>query len=355
VNRFLKNVEYPPIIKLRREVKGEYIDLTQAVPSYPMTDILKNYAKKALFEENTEFYTSDFGEENLRKKIAYLYKNINYNEIICTAGANQAFYLLLSAISNAEDKLTLFTPYYFNHKMTGDILGLEINYFNYFEKKLDEFENYAKKSDIVVVVNPSNPTGKFFVPDEVEKILYFCKKYDKYVIFDETYSYFEKNFVSAKDVLNYEKLFVVSSFSKTFSLSGFRIGYLAASKKYIDEIIKIQDCMVICAPKIAQKLASFALENVLNSESFEKNMKYIEKNATFLRNTTFSNYEVLSAGAFFGYLKPKNKKYGFSFLKENGFLVMPGKYFTNKDGEEFRISLGNYDNLKKLVNFLKKV
>ncbi len=372
LNKNLKKIQQPPIVKLKNMAKpfmGEpdFIDLSQAVPSYPPPDVIIQSIKQKLDERESHIYTPDPGRVDLREalKNKFLKKNNIYSEIeniIVTAGANQAYLMALMTFLNPGDEVILLTPYYFNHHMAiiaagGIPVEIELDSEKKFQLDIDKIcSRITSKTKIITIVTPGNPTGKVISETELRKLSEVVKDRNVMIISDETYEYFtpvtgpEKHFSigSIPEIKN--SVITIGSFSKTFSLTGWRVGYLHAEKKYIDEMIKIQDLMIICAPNLAQQAAMTGL--LMADAWLEEKRDYILKLTNWIKSNQFSNpkFSIVSCGAFFAYIKHDFSMDSFlmceKLMNKKKLLCIPGEVSGKSQRNFFRIAVGGMNILQ---------
>ena len=363
----ISSLYVPPIWKFKN-LANKYInsekkiyDLNQAVPNYLPPDTIKEALKRELDSKTYPFYTTDEGLLELREAIssefADLYDNKIVSNNICTvAGANNAFYSVISTVCKAGDEIILLSPYYFNHYMAAKILSVEP-----VEVLLDEKTNFAllfdeikgaisSKTRAIVFVNPSNPTGVSYSQADVDKLYELCQRNKIYLISDEVYNYFHSSYPKPASVINCcnftEYSVSIHSYSKTFSLTGFRVGFIVASETFLNHFLKVQDTNIICAPRIAQIAA---LEGLKKAKSWlnEKINDMWDREKAFVKcfKQKTSCFSLLSSGAFFIYLKfdieTKAEDLCLSFVRDENIVMLPGAYFGSRQERTIRIALGN--------------
>lgn len=358
----------PPIVKFKEKIKNikfskKVIDLSQAVPSYPMPDVIKD-------KLNTDysFYTPDQGILELRTEISKLYSGIiNPDEVLITAGANQGAFNVFCALLNSGDSIALPLPCYFNYDMSVKMLGAKPIYYKL--KKENSYKFYFKdlnkeifeKCKAIVLINPNNPTGAEYDMEEIVKLYNECKKHNMYLIIDEAYGFFsKKGYPESSALYNLKKLdnlILINTFSKTFSLTGYRVGFVVAKEYLMKEFIKVQDSVVICAPRISQYAALYGLQYAKTWLS--QKVKLINSNVEFFKDnfSKIRKFKLLSAGTFFSYIEhPYKDSYTASIklAEDISVLTLPGQIFDEKDKKTIRMAFGNIskDEISELINRL---
>jgi len=272
----------PPIIDLVKEratywrERGEaVINLGQAVPGFPPPQVALEAAQAALLKSETHIYSADAGLPALRQALAYRLEasfqaRVNpETEIIITTGGNQAFLLALLTFLEPGDEVILPSPFFMNHEMAVRALGgvpveaalSEEDGFSISWKVIEPFLTLHTRA--IVIVSPSNPTGAVISPQALAEIAAQALARDLYLIGDEAYMHFVYDgaqHVCLASLPDWRRgVLVTGTFSKTFAMTGWRVGYLIGPEKFIEQALKLQDTMVICAPVIAQEAMLVAL------------------------------------------------------------------------------------------------
>lgn len=260
-----KDMEFSGIRKFFnkvREVEGA-LSLTVGQPDFPVPPSIKEGVKRAIDENKTE-YTANPGIIELREDISqYLKKfNINYSkeEICLTVGGSEALTCVFTTILNAGDKLLIPEISYPAYENCGKMRGVEVIRYpldDEFQLDIKALEALIKehKPKAMVLCYPSNPTGATLDISVIEELHKIIKANDMVVITDEIYSdifYKEDYFSIAQYEDIKEKIIYVSGFSKVFSMTGFRLGYICTTKELMDAIVKVHMYMVSCAVSVVQ-------------------------------------------------------------------------------------------------------
>lgn len=365
-----KDIMYPPIVKFKNDIKNikfnkNLIDLSQAVPSYPMP-----YVIKEKLVEDFSFYTPDVGLDDLRKEIIKLYDLdfLNVDNVIVTAGANQGAYSVFSTLLNEGDTLLLPKPSYFNYDMGARLLKANVSYYklkkeNSYKLDLNDIsDDSLKKAKAIVIINPNNPTGAEYEISDLIALYKKCLEFNTFMIVDEAYGFFAKKKYPESSVLthikNLDKLIIVNTFSKTFSLTGYRVGYVVASKDFLNEMIKVQDTLIICAPRISQMAAFYGLKHAMHWLKEKKDL--INKNLEIFRSEfkRVKNFRLLSSGNFFSYIEHGFKdSYTASkvLAEKQGILALPGTIFDKDDTKTLRLAFGNISKEENIVELAKRL
>lgn len=251
------------VIRRMTRISNQYgaVNLSQGFPDFePPKPILDRLAE--VTKENFHQYSLTWGAQNFREALAekqskLMGLNINPNEeIVVTCGGTEAMMAAMMTICNPGDKVAIFSPFYENYGADTILSGAEPIYIplvppSYtFDPNLieDAFKAGAKA---LILCNPSNPCGKVFTLEEMTVIADLAKKYDAYIVTDEVY----EHIIYAPHKMVYmaslpgmrERTIVCGSLSKTYSLTGWRLGYTIAPAEITERIKKVHDFLTVGA------------------------------------------------------------------------------------------------------------
>lgn len=250
------------------------INLSQGFPDFdPPKEILE--ALKAAAEHGPHQYSITFGAKNFRDALADMYtKKWNRpidpdKEIVVTCGGTEAMMAAMMTVCNPGDKVAVFSPFYENYGADAILSGADPIYiplvppdFHYDRAVLEQaFRDGAKA---LILCNPSNPCGKVFTMGEMEEIAELAKRYDAFVITDEVYEYIiydgNRHISMAALPGMYERTITCSSLSKTYSMTGWRLGYLIGPERVIEAAKKVHDFLTVGAAAPLQEAAVTGLK-----------------------------------------------------------------------------------------------
>jgi len=354
---------------------GKVIHLEIGRPDFDTPKHIKQAAKDAL-DMGKVHYTSNYGILGLRRAIASKLEteqSLQYdpeNEIVATAGATEAIFTVLQAIFNPGDGLIVPTPAFIPYLSLPRILGLDIQEIplreiNSFLLDPSELErNIRSNSKALVLVSPHNPTGSLIPEAKLKRIAEICVRHNLAVLADEVYEkilYGGRRFKSiAAFPKMKERTFLVNSFSKTYSMTGWRLGYLCGPKQLIDQTIKVHLSTVACTCSFVQYGGLAALNGP--QTCVEEMVAEFQRRRNFLVK---SLGEIgmpcdTPTGAF--YVFPKVSQYGMNSTDFATFLLQKAKVATvpgvafGASGEGYiRISYANsMENLERAVSAIEK-
>lgn len=365
MNSHLQSVEPPPIPRFRKKAaqvtpsSGAFYDMTQAVPNVPTPLALRQRIAGALVaDEELSFYTDVPGLDTLRGRIAErhaLAPAVDPAHLVITAGANHAMFTAFVLHFQAGDHVALPAPYYFNYDMGLRMLGIEPVHIELREDRgfaldaadmIEQIERRPAKG--LVLVTPNNPTGATYAPREVLTLLEWACPRGMEVILDETYARYDDGHLREPAIAQFlgNGLTLVGSFSKVFSLTGYRVGYITCGPHTTREAHKIQDTLVICAPHISQLAALWGLEAC--EEDVRRFVATTRSLATILRERTsdLRAFALRSCGGFFAYLRhPFDgldcEDATLRLYEHTGILGLPGTVFGASQQRFIRLAFCN--------------
>lgn len=321
-------------------------------------------------ERGRTFYTSNAGLKELKEEIGkYLQRkiNISYNpnsEIIVTVGGSEGIDIALRAMLDPGDEVMIPQPCYVSYLpcavlADGVPVTIPLKEENEFRLTAEELESaITPKTKILVLPFPNNPTGAIMTKEDLEPIAELVKKYDLYVLSDEIYSEltYKTEHVSIASLPGMrERTLVINGFSKGFAMTGWRLGYICGPEIITEQMLKIHQFAIMCAPTNSQYAAIEGLRNC-EDEVSQMRTSYNQR-----RRYLLSEFKKIGLKCFepFGafYVFPCIKEFGMTseefaerFLEEEKVAVVPGTAF-GECGEGFvRISYAySLEDLKEAV------
>jgi aspartate/methionine/tyrosine aminotransferase len=259
---------------LRRD-GADLISLGQGVPGFAPVEAAIDAARQSLLDPTTHVYGAVAGLMSLRQALSERLMEENgmkvdpEREMLISAGANYGFLLALLTLLEPGDKVLLPSPFYFDHEMSIRIVGavpveVPLREETGFQLTLADIEPYLDTQPrALVVISPNNPTGAVYDPREMREIARVLASRDVTIITDETYQHFTyqgaEHFSLGSLPEARSHVITIGSFSKTYSLTGWRVGYLISDADYMQQALKVQDSMMVCTPIVCQMAALGAL------------------------------------------------------------------------------------------------
>ena len=375
INPFVAAVASPPIPEAAGWLEGAALppdkpplDLAQAVPNYDPAPELLDYLGRAASDPASAFYTDILGLPALREGLASSLTReyraaITSAEVAITTGCNHAFCMATAAVAGAGDEIILPEPFYFNHDMWFTMQGIRkvpLACRAEAEGMLpdpDEAERLVTpRSRAIVLITPNNPTGTILTHERLLAFYRLAERHGLALIIDETYKDFRPNEeggdAGPPHALFREEgwrdvLVQLYSFSKAYSLTGYRVGSLVAGRQVMAAVSKIADTITICPPHIGQLAALYGLEH-LHDWREEKRARVLSLITSL--DSAFRDhappYQLVSRGAFFAYLRHpfpgrSSIEVAKALARNQGLLVLPGEFFGESQGDYLRVAFAN--------------
>lgn len=331
-------------------------------------------------EKGRTFYTSNSGLKELKEEVSkYLDRRFGLKyehsgEIMITVGGSEAIDGALRAMLDEGDEVILPQPSYVSYEpcivlADGVPVIVELKEENGFKLTRQQLEEVVtEKTKILIMPFPNNPTGAIMTEEELKPIVDFVIEHDLFVISDEIYS--ELTYSGTHASIGAfpgmkERTIVINGFSKSYAMTGWRLGYACGPKVILDQILKIHQFAIMCAPTTSQYAAIEALRH--GDADVEKMRNEYDRRRRFLLNA----FQEMGIECFepFGafYMFPSIKKFGMSsdefatrLLKEEKIAVVPGTAFGDCGEGFLRISYAySIEDLKaaleRIESFIKKL
>jgi aspartate/methionine/tyrosine aminotransferase len=339
-------------------------NLSQGFPDFDSSPEIKEAACKAI-RNNFNQYPVTFGEPGLREAISK--KALWYNKFKCnpetditvTCGATEAMIASLKAIINPGDEVIIFEPFYENYGPDVILSGARPRYitlkapdWNYnYEDLKNAFNN---KTKAIIINSPNNPTGKVFSFSELEEISQLCMKWDSYAITDEIYEHIlydsSKHISLASFDGMAERTITINSVSKTYSVTGWRVGWAIADSEITARIRKVHDFLTVGAPTPFQIAAEEALgfplvyyENLQSRYLFARNLLFETLSSVgFKPFLPKGSYYIIADYSGLKSIIPSENDYDFStkLIHRTGIATVPGFsfYSSRKISDQVRFA-----------------
>lgn len=264
------------VIRRMTRIANRYgaVNLSQGFPDFdPPEELTKRLAQVAA--QGPHQYALTWGAKNFRDALAKKYEHFSgisvdpEQEIVVTCGSTEAMMAAMMSITNPGDRVIIFSPFYENYGADTILAGAEPIYvplvppdFRFDPAQLEAA--FAQGAKALILCNPSNPCGKVFTMEELTLIAQLAKKYDAYVVTDEVYEHivYEPNrhiYMASLPEMR-ERTIVCSSLSKTYSITGWRLGYVIAAPAIADRVKKVHDFLTVGAAAPLMEAAVVGLE-----------------------------------------------------------------------------------------------
>ena len=327
-------------------------------------------------EKGRTFYTSNAGLKDLRQEICNYLKrtqNISYDEaseVLITVGGSEAIDIGLRAMINPGDEVLIPQPSYVSYEPCAILAGakpviIELQEKNEFRLTKEELLNaITDKTKLLILPFPNNPTGAIMTKEDLEAIAEVVIEHDLYVMSDEIYAeltYGGMKHVSIASLPGMrERTILINGFSKAYAMTGWRLGYVCGPEIIIQQMLKIHQFAIMCAPTTSQYAAVEALKNgdedvAMMRESYDQRRRFLLHAFKEMGLTCFEPF-----GAF--YVFPCIKEFGMSsndfamkLLEKEKLAVVPGTAFGDCGEGFLRISYAySIENLKIAMGRLER-
>jgi len=346
------------------ELKKQGIDILKfgtGEPDFDTPDHIKNAAKQALDEGFTK-YTAATGIPELKAAVADKFKRDNNivcapEDVIISVGGKQALYNIFLALLNPGDEVLLPSPYWGSY---ADMISVCDGVVRIIDTRVNRFKLTAKmvekslnpQTRALILNSPSNPTGMIVDREEIEKIAELAQKHHFYIISDEVYEYFlydgHHPFSIASIPEMKDWVFTVNAVSKTYSMTGWRIGYMTGPREFIKPISSLQSHSTSNPCSIAQKAALAALNGPQDCvremiAEFEKRRDYVHQAFNEIPGFSLEKPE----GAFYAFPDISDCKINDSFelaeflMEKARVAVVPGGAFGPEGNQNIRFSFAS--------------
>lgn len=345
------------VIRRMTRIANQYdaINLSQGFPDFdPPKEILSRLEQVA--HEDFNQYAITWGAQNFRDALAkkqskYMNLDLDSNKnIVITCGSTEAMMAAMMSVCDPNDKVIVFSPFYENYGADTILCGANPIYvplhppvFNFNKEELESA--FKQNPKALILCNPSNPCGKVFSKEELEYIASLAIKYDTYVITDEVYEhivyapYKHTYFASLPGM--FERTISCSSLSKTYSITGWRLGYCIAPEHIIEQIKKVHDFLTVGAAAPLQEAAVVGLE--FKDDYYDELQKlYTHKKELFINGLKELNiphtepqgaYYVMIDISEFGY--DSDLDFCVDLIKNVGVAAVPGSSFFKEEENRY--------------------
>lgn len=335
-------------------------------PDFDTPEYIKEACAESL-KKGEVFYTSNFGDMKLREQVAEYLERQNHifykaEEILITAGLSEAVYDVLCALLDAGDEILVPDPVWINYLNVPKLLGAEPVCYDLLEE--NEYQPDIKqlealitdKTKAMVINTPGNPTGSILSRKTLEEVAALAEKYDLAIISDEIYDrllYDDAEHVSIASLRGMkERTVTFNGFSKAYSMTGWRLGYVAAPSELIQELNKVHQHITVCAASFVQKAGIAALRD--ESSEVEDMVKEYQRRRDYavqVINNTPGIHCLSPKGAFYIFINVKSLGIPSSqvveyLLEHQKIALVPGDVFGNNGSGYVRMSFANsYENI----------
>lgn len=364
----------PPVMEARRWVDGvsfpadrPLINVSQAAPVEPPPPPLRaEMARLVMDDPFAHIYGPVLGLPELREEVAAQFStayggDISNRNVAITSGCNQAFSATISALTDQGDEVIVPVPWYFNHKMWLDMAGVVTVPLATGRDLLPDPQMAAQlitaRTRAIVLVTPNNPGGVEYPSPLIRAFAELARTQGLKLIVDETYRDFHSQTGAPHDLFTdpswADTLVQLYSFSKSYRLTGHRVGAMVAHPDVLEQAERFLDTVAICAPQLGQRAALWGMRNLADWLAGER-LEILDRRAAIEeggKKITDLGWQLLGTGAYFAYFEHPfdlpSDILAQRLVREVGILALPGTMFMpegDKNGQrQMRIAFANID------------
>ncbi|WP_297091300.1 pyridoxal phosphate-dependent aminotransferase [Thermococcus sp.] len=369
--------EIRKLFDLAQGVEG-LISLGIGEPDFDTPEHIKEYAKEAL-DKGMTHYGPNAGLMMLREALAWKLREQNgidadpKTQIMVTVGANQAFLMGFAAFLKDGEEVLIPSPMFVSYAPTvllagGKPIEVPTHEENEFRLSVDDLKKHVTEKTRALIINsPNNPTGAVLTRKDLEEIADFAVEHDLMVFSDEVYEHFvydgAKNYSIASLDGMFERTLTINGFSKTFAMTGWRLGFVAAPEWIIERMTRFQMYNSTCPVTFAQYAAAKALKDERSWKAVEEMRREYERRRDLVwkRLNEMGLPTVKPKGAFYIFPRVKDtgltsKEFSELMLLEAKVAVVPGSAFGSAGEGYIRISYATaYEKLEEAMDRMEKV
>ncbi len=359
----VKSLDISGIRKMFEGTGPNAINLGLGQPDFDTPQHIKKAAIDAINEGFTG-YTANLGMPELREALSKKFRQENNisiapNEVIVTSGASEALHLALHALVDRGDEVLVPDPGFVSYSPLSKLAGGKVVGVPLGEKLTltpDAVnERLTRKTRAIIINSPSNPTGTVQTREEIRGLAEIAEENDITIISDEVYEHFiyEGEHISPAQFT--DNVITISAVSKTYAMTGWRIGYAAAHRDYIEQMLKVHQYIQACACSISQKAALAAIEGPQDCVREMRESFRVRRDILMEGLNSMGIKCVKPQGAFYAFPEVADEEAPSKLIK-NGVIVTPGSAFGEKGKGHLRISYAaSEENLREALGIMEKV
>jgi aspartate aminotransferase len=352
------------IRKIFEAAGSDAINLGLGQPDFDTPEHIKAAAIKAINEGFTG-YTIGSGIPELREALSLKFKeengfSVSPQEIIVTSGASEALAIALAALLNPGDEVLISNPGFVSYNALTEILNgraVSVPLAEDLTMKPEAvLEKITQKTRAIVLNSPSNPTGAVSSREDIKALAEIAEDHNITILSDEVYEYFIYEGEHVSPASYSDNVITVNATSKSYAMTGWRLGYVAARAEYIGQMLKVHQYIQACANSVAQKAAYAAVTGPKDSVNAMK-VEFRKRRDVLVKGLNELGMEcALPKGAFYAFPKVSDSAEVASKLISNGVIVVPGTAFGSEGDGYIRISYAaSMKDIEKALNIMEKV
>jgi len=359
----VKGIDISGIRKMFEGAGPDSINLGLGQPDFDTPQHIKDAAIKAI-DMGLTGYTMNLGFPELRSALSRKFESENHftvspDEVIVTSGASEALHIALQALVDKGDEVLIPDPGFLSYltltKMAGGkVVGVPLG------EKLTMAPETVNElvtpgTRVLIVNSPSNPAGTVQTGKEIKGLAEIAEDNDITIISDEVYEHFIYGGEHVSPAQFTDNVITINAASKTYAMTGWRIGYAAARKEYIEQMLKVHQYIQACASSIGQKAAQAAIEGPQDCVTRMRDSFRNRRDIIMEGLDSMGIKCVKPQGAFYAFPEVEDEDAPQQLLK-NGVIVVPGSAFGKNGKGHIRISYAtSEENLRRALSVMEKV
>ena len=360
----VSDVNISGIRKLFESAGPNAINLGIGQPDFDTPDNIKAAAIKAINDGFTG-YTVGLGIPELRAAIRDKFQrensfDVSADQIMVTSGASEALYITAAALISPGDEVLIPNPGFLAYKSIVNLLnGKDVSVDMKDDLTVDPndvLEKITPKTKALILNSPGNPTGAVSSKEDVKALAEIADDKKITLISDEVYEYFIYDGTHTSPAQFSDNVVTINAFSKSYSMTGWRVGYLAAKGEYVGQILKVHQYLQACASSIGQKAALEAITGPQDSVIKMRDEFKGRRDVLIQGLHDIGINCITPQGAFYAFPEVKNCNEAVEKLLKNDVVVTPGTAFGSNGDDHIRISYASsMENIKKALEVMGKV
>lgn len=359
----VKSIDISGIRKMFEGAGPDSINLGLGLPDFDTPDHIKKAAVDAIHEGFTG-YTVNLGILELREALCRKFREENHfsvapDEVIVTSGASEAIHLALESLINTGDGVLIPDPGFVSYQELtkiagGKVIGVPLDEeLTLTPEKVNE--SITPGTRVLIINSPSNPTGTIQEKNDIKALTEIAEDNDITIISDEVYEHFIYEGEHVSPAQFSDNVITINAVSKTYAMTGWRLGYAAARKEYIEQMLKVHQYIQACASSIAQKAAQAAIEGPQDCVTMMCQRFKARRDILLEGLTSMGIKCIRPRGAFYAFPEVLDEDAPAKLI-ENGIIVVPGTAFGKNGKGHIRISYAtSEDNIREALKRMEKV
>ncbi|WP_406658273.1 pyridoxal phosphate-dependent aminotransferase [Methanolobus sp. ZRKC2] len=358
------DIDISGIRKMFEAAGSDAVNLGLGQPDFDTSEHIKQAAIEAINDGFTA-YTYGAGIQELRQAISSKFKRENSfdvapEEVIVTSGASEALEIAIASLVGPGDEVMIANPGFVSYNALVELMGGKVSSLPLGDdltiRPEDVVERITPKTKALIVNSPANPTGAVQSKSDMKAFAEIADDQGIALISDEVYEHFIYEGEHISPARYSDNVVTVNAVSKTYSMTGWRLGYVAARSEYTEQMIKVHQYVQACANSIAQKAAVAALNGPLDPV-IQMREEFRQRRDILVKGLNSLGLECeLPKGAFYAFPKVEDSAEIAGKLISNGVIVVPGTAFGDLGDGYIRLSYAaSQENIKKALQIMENV